>query len=94
MTAITTSVRSIKLTWSKPDEPNGKITYYKIYYAQKNNIENTYNIHHVEGTRTSYELENLTENRTYNFKISAKTSKGEGDCTDEVMASTSKGEYL
>lgn len=86
--AVTTSVRSIKLTWSKPDEPNGRITDYYIYYFGNINKINTY---HAEGTGTSHEFENLTENRTYYFKICAKTSKGAGNYTDFVMASTSKG---
>jgi hypothetical protein len=89
--AVTTSVRSIKLTWSKPDEPNGRITDYYIYYFGNINKINTY---HAEGTGTSHEFENLTENRTYYFKICAKTSKGAGNYTDFVMASTSKGKYI
>ena len=96
LTAVTTSVRSIKLKWSRPDKPNGKITDYKIYYVkdieQNLHKKNTHNIHHVEGTQTSHEFENLTENRTYYFEVCAKTRKGEGNCTKTATASTSKGE--
>ena len=93
----TTSVRSVRLTWSPPDQPNGKITYYKIYYVKNNedlDKEDTYNIHHVDGTRTSHEFDNLTENRTYYFWVCAKTSKGEGNCTAKTMTSTSKGNFF
>jgi hypothetical protein len=85
------------LKWYIPDEPNGRITNYRIYYAKnlERNLHNkdTQNIHTVEGKETSHEFENLTENRTYYFRVCAKTSKGQGNCTNVVRASTSKGEY-
>ena len=91
-------MRSIKLKWLRPEEPNGKITDYKIYYVK--NIEQnllrkeTCNMRYVEGTKTSRELENLTENQTYYFKVCAMTRKGEGNCTNVVNASTSKGKDM
>lgn len=97
LNAVTTSVHSIKLKWSKPDKPNGKIIRYKVYYTTNiddRHKKNDYNTIHVEGTRTSHEFEKLKENRTYYFRICAKTSKGEGNCTDEVMATTSRGKYI
>ncbi|XP_028412686.1 Down syndrome cell adhesion molecule-like protein 1 homolog isoform X2 [Dendronephthya gigantea] len=94
LNAVTTSVHSIKLTWSKPDEPNGRIIHYKVYYVTNDDghhKQSNYNIIHVDGTRTSHEFEKLKENRTYYFRVCAKTSKGEGNCTEDVMATTSRG---
>lgn len=89
LTARTTSVKSIKLDWKKPDYPNGIIIAYQIYVRRE---EEAYNIYETEdGKRTSYEFDTMTENQTYYFWICAKTKVGRGNCTDIVVASTSEG---
>lgn len=97
LTAIVTSVHSIKLEWNEPVNPNGIIIAYRIYYVLNQEDTDNKDVHsfvEVSGKETSHEFENMTENRTYFFWISAKTIMGEGSSTRRVTASTSRGIYL
>lgn len=89
MKAIVTSATSIKLEWEEPKNPNGIINGYNIYYDQL--IQNISAYITVVGTKTYHEFQNMAENRTYYFWITAKTEIGEGTSTPIINQSTSGG---
>ncbi|KAG7482808.1 neogenin isoform X9 [Solea senegalensis] len=85
--------RTIIVNWQPPSEANGKITGYIIYYSTDVNAEvHDWVIEPVVGNRLTHQIQDLTLDTTYYFKIQARNSKGMGPMSDAVNFRTPKTE--
>uniref|UniRef100_A0A8C1H4D9 Neogenin n=1 Tax=Cyprinus carpio carpio TaxID=630221 RepID=A0A8C1H4D9_CYPCA len=83
--------RTIIVNWQPPSEANGKITGYIIYYSTDVNAEvHDWVIEPVVGNRLTHQIQELTLDTTYYFKIQARNSKGMGPMSDAVQFRTPK----
>uniref|UniRef100_A0A3B3SLI3 Neogenin 1 n=1 Tax=Paramormyrops kingsleyae TaxID=1676925 RepID=A0A3B3SLI3_9TELE len=84
--------RTIIINWQPPTEANGKITGYIIYYSTDVNAEvHDWVIEPVVGNRLTHQIQELTLDTTYYFKIQARNSKGMGPMSEAVQFRTPKG---
>uniref|UniRef100_A0A673NJV4 Neogenin 1a n=2 Tax=Sinocyclocheilus rhinocerous TaxID=307959 RepID=A0A673NJV4_9TELE len=87
--------RTIIVNWQPPSEANGKITGYIIYYSTDVNAEvHDWVIEPVVGNRLTHQIQELTLDTTYYFKIQARNSKGMGPMSDAVQFRTPKGKPI
>ncbi|XP_017556694.1 neogenin isoform X2 [Pygocentrus nattereri] len=85
--------RTININWQPPTEANGKITGYIIYYSTDVNAEvHDWVVEPVMGNRLTHQIQELTLDTTYYFKIQARNSKGMGPLSDTVQFRTPKAE--
>ncbi|XP_058622372.1 neogenin isoform X2 [Onychostoma macrolepis] len=85
--------RIININWQPPTEANGKITGYIIYYSTDVNAEvHDWVVEPVVGNRLTHQIQGLTLDTTYYFKIQARNSKGMGPMSDAVQFRTPKAE--
>nr|XP_055070582.1 neogenin 1a isoform X2 [Misgurnus anguillicaudatus] len=83
--------RTIIVNWQPPSEANGKITGYIIYYSTDVNAEvHDWVIEPVVGNRLTHQIQELTLDTAYYFKIQARNSKGMGPMSDAVQFRTPK----
>uniref|UniRef100_A0A8K9XT96 Neogenin n=1 Tax=Oncorhynchus mykiss TaxID=8022 RepID=A0A8K9XT96_ONCMY len=83
--------RTIIVNWQPPSEANGKITGYIIYYSTDVNAEvHDWVIEPVVGNRLTHQIQELTLDTTYYFKIQARNSKGMGPMSEAVHFRTPK----
>uniref|UniRef100_A0A3B1KGJ5 Neogenin 1a n=1 Tax=Astyanax mexicanus TaxID=7994 RepID=A0A3B1KGJ5_ASTMX len=88
-----TRPRTIIVNWQPPSEANGKITGYIIYYSTDVNAEvHDWVIEPVVGNRLTHQIQDLTLDTTYYFKIQARNSKGMGPMSEAVHFRTPKAE--
>uniref|UniRef100_A0A674IVX5 Neogenin n=1 Tax=Terrapene triunguis TaxID=2587831 RepID=A0A674IVX5_9SAUR len=84
--------RTIIVNWQPPSEANGKITGYIIYYSTDVNAEiHDWVIEPVVGNRLTHQIQELTLDTPYYFKIQARNSKGMGPMSEAVQFRTPKG---
>ncbi|XP_024861277.1 neogenin 1a [Kryptolebias marmoratus] len=85
--------RTIIVNWQPPSEANGKITGYIIYYSTDvNAVVHDWVIEPVVGNRLTHQIQDLTLDTTYYFKIQARNSKGMGPMSEAVQFRTPKTE--
>ncbi|XP_078237088.1 neogenin isoform X4 [Pogona vitticeps] len=85
--------RTIIVNWQPPSEANGKITGYIIYYSTDVNAEiHDWVIEPVVGNRLTHQIQELTLDTAYYFKIQARNSKGMGPMSEAVQFRTPKAE--
>ncbi|NWW52335.1 NEO1 protein, partial [Pedionomus torquatus] len=85
--------RTIIVNWQPPSEANGKITGYIIYYSTDMNAEiHDWVIEPVVGNRLTHQIQELTLDTPYYFKIQARNSKGMGPMSEAVQFRTPKAE--
>ncbi|XP_066052789.1 neogenin isoform X7 [Chamaea fasciata] len=85
--------RTIIVNWQPPSEANGKITGYIIYYSTDVNAEiHDWVIEPVVGNRLTHQIQELTLDTPYFFKIQARNSKGMGPMSEAVQFRTPKAE--
>ncbi|XP_053933984.1 neogenin isoform X2 [Cuculus canorus] len=83
--------RTIIINWQPPSEANGKITGYIIYYSTDVNAEiHDWVIEPVVGNRLTHQIQELTLDTPYYFKIQARNSKGMGPMSEAVQFRTPK----
>ncbi|XP_028257375.1 neogenin 1a isoform X2 [Parambassis ranga] len=87
--------RTIIVNWQPPSEANGKITGYIIYYSTDVKAEvHDWVIEPVVGNRLTHQIQELTLDTTYYFKIQARNSKGMGPMSEAVQFRTPKTSNL
>uniref|UniRef100_A0A8C1SSN4 Neogenin 1 n=1 Tax=Cyprinus carpio TaxID=7962 RepID=A0A8C1SSN4_CYPCA len=85
--------RIININWQPPTEANGKITGYIIYYSTDVDAEvHDWVVEPVLGNRLTHQIQGLTLDTTYYYKIQARNSKGMGPMSDAVQFHTPKAE--
>ncbi|XP_030787173.1 neogenin isoform X4 [Rhinopithecus roxellana] len=83
--------KTIIVNWQPPSEANGKITGYIIYYSTDVNAEiHDWVIEPVVGNRLTHQIQELTLDTPYYFKIQARNSKGMGPMSEAVQFRTPK----
>ncbi|TRY86402.1 hypothetical protein DNTS_025358, partial [Danionella cerebrum] len=83
--------RTIIVNWQPPSEANGKITGYIIYYSTDVKAEvHDWVIEPVVGNRLTHQIQELTLDTAYYFKIQARNSKGMGPMSEAVQFRTPK----
>ncbi|XP_067829535.1 neogenin-like isoform X2 [Heptranchias perlo] len=83
--------RTIIVNWQPPSEANGKITGYIIYYSTDINAEtHDWVVEPVVGDRLTHQIQDLTLDTAYYFKIQARNSKGMGPLSEFVQFRTPK----
>ncbi|XP_078691032.1 protein sidekick-2-like isoform X2 [Branchiostoma floridae x Branchiostoma belcheri] len=76
---------SVTVRWDAPQEPNGVIEEYRVEYGLADSSQNrrrrqvNYREQTVGANNRSLTVTNLVRDRTYNFRITAKTRHGWGD---------------
>nr|XP_054523778.1 neogenin isoform X21 [Pan troglodytes] len=85
--------KTIIVNWQPPSEANGKITGYIIYYSTDVNAEiHDWVIEPVVGNRLTHQIQELTLDTPYYFKIQARNSKGMGPMSEAVQFRTPKAD--
>ncbi|XP_057183411.1 neogenin-like isoform X2 [Triplophysa rosa] len=85
--------RIININWQPPTEANGKITGYIIYYSTDVNAEvHDWVVEPVVGNRLTHQIQALTLDTSYYFKIQARNSKGMGPLSEALLFRTPKAE--
>ncbi|KAG9489611.1 hypothetical protein GDO78_005527 [Eleutherodactylus coqui] len=83
--------RTIIVNWQPPSEANGKITGYIIYYSTDvQAVLHDWVIEPVVGNRLTHQIQELTLDTPYYFKIQARNSKGMGPMSEAVPFRTPK----
>ncbi|MEQ2173945.1 hypothetical protein GOODEAATRI_002826 [Goodea atripinnis] len=86
--------RTIIVNWQPPSEANGKITGYIIYYSTDvNAVVHDWVIEPVVGNRLTHQIQELTLDTAYYFKIQARNSKGMGPMSEAVQFRTPKSKF-
>ncbi|PIK43619.1 Immunoglobulin superfamily DCC subclass member 4 [Apostichopus japonicus] len=85
---------SLNVTWYPPAVPNGKITYYTVFYCSSKTISKGWHkiilaVSKDHEGMISLELVNLDSGTAYTIKVSANTSVGAGPSTAPIYAETS-----
>ncbi|KAK7493037.1 hypothetical protein BaRGS_00015767 [Batillaria attramentaria] len=76
---------TVTLTWQPPDEPNGPITGYVIFYSKDPILpDDAWAASAVNGNRLSTLIKDLDPNSAYFFKIQARNNVGFGPITSPV----------
>ncbi|XP_063045377.1 neogenin 1a isoform X3 [Engraulis encrasicolus] len=87
--------RTIIVNWQPPSEANGKITGYIIYYSTDVNAEvHNWVIDPILGNRLTHQIQDLTLDTTYYFKLQARNSKGMGPMSEAVQFRTPKASSI
>lgn len=80
---------TVKLTWQPPEQPNGVITGYLIFYtSRRSSQERDWIIEGVLGDRFQVTVRQLEPDTTYYFKIQARNSKGYGPTSETISYHT------
>ncbi|XP_018413040.1 PREDICTED: receptor-type tyrosine-protein phosphatase delta isoform X18 [Nanorana parkeri] len=85
------SSTTILVQWEEPEEPNGEIQGYRVYYTmeptQHINSWTKYNVADSQITT----IGNLVPQKTYSVKVLAFTSVGDGPLSNEIQVITQTG---
>ncbi|XP_064411078.1 receptor-type tyrosine-protein phosphatase delta isoform X13 [Latimeria chalumnae] len=85
------SSTTILVQWEKPEEANGQIQGYRVYYTMDHSQHtNNWNKHNVAGNEITT-IENLIPQKTYFVKVLAFTSVGDGPLSNEIQVITQTG---
>ncbi|XP_075452491.1 receptor-type tyrosine-protein phosphatase delta isoform X29 [Ascaphus truei] len=85
------SSATVLVQWEEPEEPNGQIQGYRVYYTmdptQHTNSWTKYNVADSQITT----IGNLIPQKTYSVKVLAFTSVGDGPLSNEIQVITQTG---
>ncbi|VDD95685.1 unnamed protein product [Enterobius vermicularis] len=85
------SSSTVELKWAQPERPNGIITSYRIFIRRPDIAEIKSLVIYTKGifrNRYTYNVTDLEPFKTYSFRVSALTVKGESEQSKEVNAVT------
>ncbi|XP_041085320.1 receptor-type tyrosine-protein phosphatase S-like isoform X12 [Polyodon spathula] len=85
------SANTMIVTWEEPEEPNGQIRGYRIYYTMDPSKPiNAWQKHNVDDSRLTT-VGSLVAQETYSIRVLAFTSVGDGPFSDPVHLKTQQG---
>ncbi|XP_075997689.1 protein tyrosine phosphatase receptor type Fa isoform X2 [Genypterus blacodes] len=85
------SSSTMLVQWEPPEEPNGKIWGYRIYYSPDYDTPlNTWEKHNTDDSRFTT-ISGLTADITYNLRVLSFTSVGDGPPSDVLQIKTQQG---
>ncbi|XP_043207619.1 Down syndrome cell adhesion molecule-like protein Dscam2 isoform X5 [Amphibalanus amphitrite] len=80
--ALAMSSDSILVSWRQPENPNGIIKRYTVYFMEEGSREPQ--MHRVTPFQQSYRASGLKKTQNYQFWVNADTSMGEGPPSNKV----------
>ena len=85
------SPSTLLVQWEPPEEPNGQIRGYRLYYSSRPDTPlSSWHRHNTDdGEMTS--LLGLTPDTTYNLRVLGFTSKGDGPLSEVLQVRTQQG---
>ncbi|CAL8256023.1 unnamed protein product [Merluccius merluccius] len=85
------SPTAMRIQWEPPDEPNGQIRGYRVYYSTRHDAPlSSWHRHNTDdGEMTS--ILGLTTDTTYSIRVLGFTSKGDGPLSDVLLVKTQQG---
>lgn len=87
--ALVMSSEAILVSWRQPNQPNGIITQYTVYYKQEGN-EGDAQSQKVTSNQMRFEVSALEKNKAYEFWVTASTFMGEGQSSKTITAMTNE----
>ncbi|XP_061485679.1 receptor-type tyrosine-protein phosphatase delta isoform X6 [Rhineura floridana] len=85
------SSTTILVQWEEPEEPNGQIQGYRVYYTMDpSQHANSWLKHNVADSHITT-IGNLTPHKTYSVKVLAFTSVGDGPLSSDIQVITQTG---
>uniref|UniRef100_A0A1A8MRL6 Receptor-type tyrosine-protein phosphatase F n=2 Tax=Nothobranchius pienaari TaxID=704102 RepID=A0A1A8MRL6_9TELE len=85
------SSSNILVQWEPPEEPNGQIQGYRIYYSSEPSEQfSTWKIHNTDESRFTT-ISGLTPGLTYSLKMLGFTAVGDGPLSDVLQIKTQQG---
>lgn len=91
MQARPLSKNTIVVQWEQPEEPNGQVTSYKIYYTTNPTLPITaWEVQTVDNNQLTT-ISDLQELSIYSIRVQAHTSRGAGPMSPPVQVKTQQG---
>ncbi|XP_055488588.1 receptor-type tyrosine-protein phosphatase S-like isoform X14 [Leucoraja erinacea] len=85
------STTTMLIQWEEPEEANGQIRGYRVYYTMDPNQHiNNWQKHNVDDSMLTT-IANLTPEATYTVRVLAFTSVGDGPHSPEIQVKTQQG---
>ncbi|XP_023699359.1 receptor-type tyrosine-protein phosphatase S isoform X8 [Paramormyrops kingsleyae] len=85
------SQNTMMVEWEEPEEPNGHIKGYRVYYTMDpSQPMNQWQIHNVQVSRMTT-IQSLTPSETYTIRVLAFTSVGDGPFSDPIHVKVLEG---
>ncbi|KAM4556550.1 receptor-type tyrosine-protein phosphatase S isoform 2-T2 [Fundulus diaphanus] len=85
------SENTVMVRWEEPEEPNGQVKGYRVYYTMDpSRAINEWQIHNVQDSIITT-IQNLATSETYTIQVLAFTSVGDGPFSDPVHVKVLRG---
>ncbi|XP_072220635.1 receptor-type tyrosine-protein phosphatase S-like isoform X4 [Leuresthes tenuis] len=85
------SENTVMVRWEEPEEPNGQVKGYRVYYTMDpSRLMNEWQIHNVQDSVITT-IQNLITSETYTIQVLAFTSVGDGPFSDPVHVKVLRG---
>ncbi|XP_041848316.1 receptor-type tyrosine-protein phosphatase S-like isoform X6 [Melanotaenia boesemani] len=85
------SENTVMVRWEEPEEPNGQVKGYRVYYTMDPSLPmNEWQIHNVQDSVITT-IQNLVTSETYTIQVLAFTSVGDGPFSDPVHVKVLRG---
>uniref|UniRef100_A0A3Q1FW48 protein-tyrosine-phosphatase n=1 Tax=Acanthochromis polyacanthus TaxID=80966 RepID=A0A3Q1FW48_9TELE len=85
------SENTVMVRWEEPEEPNGQVKGYRVYYTMDpSRPMNEWQIHNVQDSVITT-IQNLVTSETYTIQVLAFTSVGDGPFSDPVHVKVIRG---
>ncbi|XP_023191869.1 receptor-type tyrosine-protein phosphatase S-like isoform X4 [Xiphophorus maculatus] len=85
------SENTVMVRWEEPEEPNGQVKGYRVYYTMDpSRAINEWQIHNVQDSVITT-IQNLVASETYTIQVLAFTSVGDGPFSDPVHVKVLRG---
>ncbi|XP_072918912.1 receptor-type tyrosine-protein phosphatase F-like isoform X7 [Hemitrygon akajei] len=85
------SASTMLIQWKEPEEPNGQIRGYRVYYTTEPKLSlNMWNKHNLDDSHLTT-ISGLTTGTTYSIQVLAFTSMGNGPLSDIIQVKTQQG---
>ncbi|XP_066503468.1 receptor-type tyrosine-protein phosphatase S isoform X4 [Hoplias malabaricus] len=82
---------TMMVRWEEPEEPNGQIKGYRVYYTMDSSLPmNLWQIHNVQDSMITT-IQNLMASETYTIRVLAFTSVGDGPFSDPIHVKVLQG---
>ncbi|KAG7272522.1 hypothetical protein CRUP_006811 [Coryphaenoides rupestris] len=86
------SPSAVRVQWEPPDEPNGQIRGYRVYYSAGPDAPlGAWHTHDTGGDGEMTSIEGLTKDTTYGLRVLAFTSVGDGPLSEVLLVKTQQG---
>ncbi|XP_028832631.1 receptor-type tyrosine-protein phosphatase F-like isoform X4 [Denticeps clupeoides] len=85
------SASTMLVQWEPPEEPNGQVRGYRVYYTTNGDSSlSTWHKHNTDDSRLTT-ISGLTTDLTYSLRVLAFTSVGDGPLSDMLQIKTQQG---